>query len=71
MPKTRIVNFREIYYDIYDMERAKITLCKYLDIWMESNKDVKILGMSFNDIRHAHDDKGGVAEINMIISEEK
>lgn len=71
MSKTRIVLLKEIYYDIFDIERAKIALCKYLDIWMEGNKEVKILGMSFNDIRHAYDDKGGIAEISMIISEEK
>ncbi len=70
MPKTRIVTFREKYYDIYDVERAKENICKYFDSWRESNKHVEVLSMSFNDIRYFHNDNGGIAEINIIISEE-
>ena len=71
MPKTRIVTFVEKYYDTYDIERAKVAVCKYFDIWLEYNKNVEVLSMSFNDIRHVHNEECGIAEINLIVSEEQ
>ena len=67
MAKTRIVTLKEKYYSIHDIERAKISLCEYLDVWIENNKQAKILGISFSDNRLS----SSIAEINMIISEEE